>query len=117
VNYGAAVHADKWIPIRPNTDAALQLVIAYLGFKDGTYDKKYLETHAYGVDKFEAYVMGEEDGCCPKSAMPKPPVRPTRRSWRWRSASAIRWARPRCRRAAPVLPKSSPVPLFRASRS
>ena len=25
VNWGAAVHADKWIPIRPNTDAALYL--------------------------------------------------------------------------------------------
>ncbi len=29
VNYGAAVHADKWIPILPNTDAALYLAIAY----------------------------------------------------------------------------------------
>ena len=24
LNYGAAVHADKWIPVLPNTDAALQ---------------------------------------------------------------------------------------------
>ena len=23
LNYGAAIHADKWIPILPNTDAAL----------------------------------------------------------------------------------------------
>ena len=29
LNYGAAVHADKWIPILPNTDAAMQLAIAY----------------------------------------------------------------------------------------
>ncbi len=29
LNYGAAVHADKWIPILPNTDAALHLAIAY----------------------------------------------------------------------------------------
>jgi len=28
LNYGAAVHADKWIPILPNTDAAMQLAIA-----------------------------------------------------------------------------------------
>ncbi len=62
VNYAAAVHADKWIPVLPNTDAALYLAIAYQWFKDGTYDKKYLETHAYGVDKFEDYVMGREDG-------------------------------------------------------
>jgi molybdopterin guanine dinucleotide-containing S/N-oxide reductase-like protein len=61
-NYANAVHADKWIPILPNTDAALYLAIAYLWFRDGTYDKEYLETHAYGVDKFEDYVMGKEDG-------------------------------------------------------
>ena len=62
LNYAAAVHADRWIPVLPNTDAALYLAIAYQWFKDGTYDKEYLDTHAVGVDKFEAYVMGEEDG-------------------------------------------------------
>jgi len=61
-NYANAVHADKWIPVLPNTDAALYLAIAYQWIKDGTYDKEYLETHAYGVDKFEDYVMGREDG-------------------------------------------------------
>ena len=66
VNYANAVHADKWIPILPNTDAALYLAIAYHWFKNGTYDKEYLETHAYGVEKFEDYVMGKEDGV-PKS--------------------------------------------------
>jgi anaerobic selenocysteine-containing dehydrogenase len=65
-NYGNAVHADKWIPILPNTDAALYLAIAHRWFTKGTYDKEYLATHAYGVDKFEAYVMGAEDGV-PKS--------------------------------------------------
>ena len=61
-NYGNAVHADKWIPVLPNTDAALYLAIAHRWFEKGTYDKEYLETHAYGVDKFEDYVMGREDG-------------------------------------------------------
>ena len=62
VNYACAVHADKWIPLLPNTDAALYLAVAHEWFKNGTYDKAYLETHAYGVDKFEDYVMGREDG-------------------------------------------------------
>ena len=61
-NYANAVHADKWIPILPNTDAALYLAVAYQWFKSGTYDKEYLETHAVGVDKFEDYVMGRMDG-------------------------------------------------------
>ena len=62
LNYGAAVHADKWIPIRPNTDAALQLAIAYYWIVNDTYDKEYLKTHSIGFDKFKAYVLGEEDG-------------------------------------------------------
>jgi trimethylamine-N-oxide reductase (cytochrome c) len=62
LNYGAAVHADKWIPILPNTDAALHLAIAYVWLTEGTYDKDYIATHAYGFDKFEDYVLGKEDG-------------------------------------------------------
>jgi molybdopterin guanine dinucleotide-containing S/N-oxide reductase-like protein len=62
LNYGAAIHADKWIPILPNTDSALQLAIAYMWIKEGTYDKKYIATHTVGFDKFKDYVMGKEDG-------------------------------------------------------
>ena len=62
LNYGAAVHADKWIPIRPNTDAALQLAVAYVWITERTYDKEYVATHAFGFDKFQEYVLGNEDG-------------------------------------------------------
>ena len=62
LNYGAAVHADKWIPILPNTDVALQLAIAYIWITEGTYDKDYIATHTYGFDAFSDYVLGIEDG-------------------------------------------------------
>jgi molybdopterin guanine dinucleotide-containing S/N-oxide reductase-like protein len=62
VNYGAAVHADKWIPIKPNTDAALKLAIAYTWITEKTYDQEYVKTHTYGFDKFVDYVLGKEDG-------------------------------------------------------
>jgi anaerobic selenocysteine-containing dehydrogenase len=62
LNYGAAIHADKWIPILPNTDAALQLAIAYVWITEGTYDKEYVATHTFGYTKFEEYVLGKEDG-------------------------------------------------------
>ena len=62
VNYGCAVHADKWIPILPNTDAALQLAIAYTWITEGTYDKDYVKTHTVGFDKFSDYALGKEDG-------------------------------------------------------
>lgn len=62
LNNGAAIHASKWIPVRPNHDPALQLAIAYTWLTEGTYEKDYLATHSVGFDKFEAYVMGKEDG-------------------------------------------------------
>jgi molybdopterin guanine dinucleotide-containing S/N-oxide reductase-like protein len=62
LNYSAAVHADKWIPIRPNTDAALHIAIAYVWITEGIYDKEYIATHSVGFDKFKEYVLGDEDG-------------------------------------------------------
>jgi trimethylamine-N-oxide reductase (cytochrome c) len=61
-NYTNAVHADKWIPVLPNTDAALQLAIAYTWLKEGTYNQEYLDTHAIGFENFKYYVLGHEDG-------------------------------------------------------
>jgi trimethylamine-N-oxide reductase (cytochrome c) len=73
LNYSAAIHADKWIPVLPNTDAALQLAIIYLWVTEGTYDKEYVATHTVGFDKIKAYVLGEVDGIpkTPKWASPK----------------------------------------------
>ena len=62
LNYSAAVHADKWIPVLPNTDAAMQLAIAYTWITEGTYDQDYLDTHTIGFEMFKDYVMGKEDG-------------------------------------------------------
>jgi molybdopterin guanine dinucleotide-containing S/N-oxide reductase-like protein len=61
-NYAAAIHGDKWIPILPNTDAALHLAIAYVWITEGTFDKEYVATHTHGFDKFVDYVLGKEDG-------------------------------------------------------
>lgn len=66
-NYTAVAHDEmKWIPILPNTDAALDFAIMYTWIKEGTYDKEYVATHSIGFDKVKAYIMGEEDGV-PKS--------------------------------------------------
>ena len=62
LNYAGAIHADKWIPILPNTDAALHLAIAYTWITEGTYDKDYVATHVVGFEKFSDYVTGKEDG-------------------------------------------------------
>ncbi len=62
VNYGCAVHADKWIPILPNTDAALQLAIIYMWITEETYNKEYIRTHTVGFEKVKDYILGKEDG-------------------------------------------------------
>ncbi len=96
LNYGAAVHSDKWIPILPNTDAALHLAIAYMWITESTYEKDYIATHAYGFDKFEAYVMGEEDGipktpkwAAEKTGIPVWTIKALAREWAEKVTSII----------------------------
>ncbi len=88
LNYGAAVHADKWIPILPSTDAALQLAIAYVWITEETYDKEYVATHTYGFEKFEPYVLGKEDGipktpewAAEKTGIPEWTIKALAREW------------------------------------
>jgi trimethylamine-N-oxide reductase (cytochrome c) len=94
LNYGAAVHADKWIPVLPNTDAALQLAIAHTWLTEGTYDKAYVATHTFGFDKFEAYVLGKEDGlpktpewASPRCGVPVVTIKALAREWASRRTS------------------------------
>ncbi len=62
MNFTAVTHADKWIPVYPNTDSALQLAMIYVWLTEGTYKKDYVETHCYGYEGFFNYVLGKEDG-------------------------------------------------------
>jgi anaerobic selenocysteine-containing dehydrogenase len=96
LNYGAAVHADKWIPILPNTDAALQLAIAHVWITEGTYDKDYIATHAYGFDKFEEYVLGRADGvpktpawAAGKCGVPEWTIKALAREWAKKTTSLV----------------------------
>ncbi|MDP2916670.1 MAG: molybdopterin-dependent oxidoreductase, partial [Dehalococcoidia bacterium] len=94
LNYGAAVHADKWIPILPNTDAALQLAIIYVWLTEGTYDKEYIRTHTVGFDKVRDYVLGKEDGvpktpewASGKCGVPEWTIKALAREWASRTVS------------------------------
>jgi len=57
-----AIFADQWIPIRPGTDAAMMIAMAYVILKENLQDQKFLDTYTIGFDKFKDYVMGVEDG-------------------------------------------------------
>ena len=62
LNYSEAVWADKWIPINPNTDAALYLALAYVWIKENLYDKDYVQRCCIGFEGFMKHVLGEDDG-------------------------------------------------------
>lgn len=63
VNYSVACHADKWIPVLPNTDQALQWAIAYTWITEGIYDQEYVATHVHGFEYIEKHALGQdEDG-------------------------------------------------------
>ena len=62
LNHAAAAHADKWIPIKPNTDAALYMAVAHTWVVEDSYDKEYVASHTTGFDEFRAHLMGEDDG-------------------------------------------------------
>ena len=58
----AATWASSWIPIRPGTDAAMLVAMAYVILEQGLQNQDFLDTYTIGFDKFRDYVMGVEDG-------------------------------------------------------
>jgi biotin/methionine sulfoxide reductase len=52
----------RWIPIRPNTDAALMMGMAFELVTRGTHDRAFLARCCTGYERFEAYLTGRSDG-------------------------------------------------------
>ena len=73
-NPSMQVLADEWIPVRPGTDTALLLGIAYWMIAHDSYDQAFLDSHCIGFDaehmpkgadpqdNFKDYVLGTYDG-------------------------------------------------------
>ncbi len=52
----------EWIPIRPNTDTALMLALAYVLLQAQRHDPAFLSRYTVGFERFRLYLEGQEDG-------------------------------------------------------
>ena len=52
----------QWIPIRPNTDTALMLGMAYTLLTENRHDTAFLDAYCAGFEPFRRYLTGEADG-------------------------------------------------------
>ena len=56
-----------WLPIKPNTDTALILGLAYTLWQNQLHDMQFIQRYCVGFDVFEKYLTGQSDGI-PKTA-------------------------------------------------
>lgn len=60
----AEVLADQWIPIKPGTDCAMFLAMAWVLFKENLCDMDFIAKYVEptGLEKWKNYIMGLDDG-------------------------------------------------------
>lgn len=70
----AASFADEWVPIKPSTDTALFVAMAFVIYTEELHDQKFLDAHCLGFDdeqmpagvpgsfSYAAYLLGKIDG-------------------------------------------------------
>jgi anaerobic dimethyl sulfoxide reductase subunit A len=58
----AAAFADQWVPIRPGTDAAVLIAMAFVVINENLQDQDFIDAHTVGFDPYREYVTGRTDG-------------------------------------------------------
>ncbi len=58
----AAALGARWIPVKPGTDAALFLAMAYVTITEDLHDKAFIEKYTHGFDEYRDHVLGVDDG-------------------------------------------------------
>ncbi len=59
---GDAPEGCEWLPVKPGSDTALMLALAYVLETEGLADHAFLERYTTGYERFRAYLLGESDG-------------------------------------------------------
>ncbi|MGH1414747.1 MAG: molybdopterin-dependent oxidoreductase [Pelagimonas sp.] len=57
-----SVDTCDWISIRPGTDTALMMALAFVLEDEGLTNRSFLENFTTGFERFRPYLMGESDG-------------------------------------------------------
>lgn len=57
-----ATFAQQWIPIRPGTDSAVLIAMAYVILKEKLQDHVFINTYTVGIETYTDYLFGIEDG-------------------------------------------------------
>ncbi|MBL7119838.1 MAG: molybdopterin-dependent oxidoreductase [Dehalococcoidia bacterium] len=52
-----AAKADEWIPIKPGTEGALAMAIAYVIIDEGLYDETFIDNWTSGLDAYKDLVL------------------------------------------------------------
>ena len=58
----AATFAHQWVPIRPGTDSAMLIAMAYVILKENLQDQPFIDKHTVGIEQYRDYLLGVEDG-------------------------------------------------------
>jgi len=57
-----AIFAHQWIPVRPGTDTAMLIAMAYVITAENLQNQTFLDRYTTGFEQFKDYVSGKEDG-------------------------------------------------------
>jgi anaerobic dimethyl sulfoxide reductase subunit A len=68
LNHTAKALASEWIAIKPGTDTAMMIAMAFVMITEKLHDQDFIKAFTQGFEPFEGYVLGKEDG------MPKTPA-------------------------------------------
>lgn len=55
-----AIHADKFLPIKPGTDLAFVLAMTYVVILDQVYNRKYVENNFNNFEEYKKHILDSE---------------------------------------------------------